>query len=393
MENFDFERKYTEAELRQMPYSQTNAYYKYLNEQSMKPRVRNWDHLLEMLGVSPSLDTVKETLVGVDTIQVEETPVDFSKCELIQVEECVQTSYDEDIDTRVRATDENLIALVGTMKLLGLENTVYNSPPVFAGFARQHVAIVQGEYVRDQEEVYFDFPVVSAELLTDKFKFITGVDSWGQGVCAFNAVSNILYSARPVIDGSEFIVFRVYNDHFSEYYLWSSEDITKIDCDGLAYGIKVNNFFVRLYSSMNYCNSDYEFQNAKTYFLSLPFIEFAKKNQWNALLLNINGIDYMCPRYRTAVLTFHKGNMVDADGKAYPVDDVCYGKGLYMIGSVFHLQEEVFSSPSSSSYINKMRKNVITIDELPFFFSRYQRLELCIGPCLFLSNLLLIEFK
>jgi len=119
---------------------------------------------------------------------------------------------------------------------------------------------------------------------------------------------------------------------------------------------------------MNYCNSDYEFQNAKTYFLSLPFIEFAKKNQWNALLLNINGIDYMCPRYRTAVLTFHKGNMVDADGKAYPVDDVCYGKGLYMIGSVFHLQEEVFSSPSSSSYINKMRKNVITIDELPFFF-------------------------
>lgn len=215
----------------------------------------------------------------------------------------------------------------------------------------------------EDEEVSFEFPPIGNEWLTDHYNGSTGIDTPDQGILACNPVANILYAAREIPEGNEFVMFKIHTRVRDLYVLWTDTTIEIVPSDGIAWGISSGLYLHLLNSTIKRYPERYKTTYVPYYYLNHGFLEHVEHNQTRMISVIMNGVEYRSPRYRQVVLTNVAGSMVDSNGVQYIVDHVSEGNALYALGHVFRYLGQARRKPDSTTIIDVMKRNVILIDE------------------------------
>jgi hypothetical protein len=244
-------------------------------------------------------------------------------------------------DTRITPLDEECKSMVSTMRSLGLESTKYIAPPLWTPYVRQNRFVSEmGDFVKDGQIAVIEFPNIGYELFSDQFKHNLGIMTKNKEIMSLNTVQHIVYSARPMYDGTEFIVFRVTLGNVITYYLWDNIDIREMESDdgqqiffGMCSGVKHKNVYYIYYYECNVHDFPYSFQYVEHCYLTRSV---SNEDNCVGILLNIDGVDYMVPKEKQVVLRRQGAYMVDKNEIQYVVDQSSmYSTGLYTIVNDF----------------------------------------------------------
>jgi len=274
-------------------------------------------------------------------------------------------------------------SLLSVMSLVGIESTCFIQVPTFFAFSRQHKVIHEiGPMCRGDDELEFEFSPVGFEWFTTQFKNSLGILSPREGVVAANTVSNVMYSAKYLPMGSEFMVFCTISLRTNErrYYLWTDTTIVEVNSDGPCYGIYdggcYNIMWGRAFSMK--IQSSAAIRLTPSYYMTQDFL--MRADGYRAVLCNINGVDYAIPTQRLVCLTCVSGKMYDANKRELAVDRVVCGNALYEIAPQYKFVAMTGQRADSSKNVNTMRDNVMTLESFRRSFKIPRGLLKIISP-------------
>jgi len=258
-------------------------------------------------------------------------------------------------------------SLINTLACVEIFSDVFVAREKFQSFNRQHRVVYEiGGFFYDDECVDFVFPPVGYEWFTTQFRNSLGVSTPNVGLVALTTVSNIMYSAKILPIGNEFMVFGIHTASHEKYFLWSSDEICEVDASGVAYGIKrLDGVFVVL-SGVTFSSKGRVVLKEPSYYMNMKLWEEAKKSR--GLLCNINGVEYCAPTHRLVCLGNVDGSMCDASKKVFAVDKVVLGTALYEVGMPYIFNRVVDQRPDSTLSITIMKDSVVTLPKMIDFF-------------------------
>jgi hypothetical protein len=265
------------------------------------------------------------------------------------------------LDTRVVPEDCSTRMMISVLKYIGVDSTRYNSRSEFFPYLRQNKYISEfGELIRDGENVNIEFPNIGYEMFSTQFLHNLGIFQENNQIITLNNVSHVAYTGRPLVSGTEFIVFRVTIGDLIIYYCWDNEKIEEINMQYMCSGIKKNNTYY-IYHREVFC----EKMPQNFVYMIHQYITsalFGDTDNMGYLLL-IDGVDYVIPRQRQIVLQFNGQHMCDRNDQMYKVDFVARDKGLYMVdnmGSCYYICETM-RVPDSTSVVYRMFTKVMDV--------------------------------
>jgi len=272
------------------------------------------------------------------------------------------------LDTRTVPEDYSTMMMISVLKYIGIDSTKYNSRFEFFPYLRQNKFISEyGELVRDGENVSIEFPNVGYEMFSTQFLHNLGIFQENNQIITLNSVSHVAYTGRPLMSGTEFIVFRATIAERIVYYCWDNEGIEEIDIDYMCSGIKKNNTYY-IYHREVFC----EKMPQNFVYMIHQYITtalFGDTDNMGYLIL-IDGVDYVIPRQRQIVLQLKGQYMCDRNDQMYKVDFAARDKGLYMVdnmGSCFYICETM-RVPDSTSVVYRMFTKVMDVQ---FFLNHF----------------------
>jgi len=274
-------------------------------------------------------------------------------------------------DTRIFPIDEQSKSILSIMSYLGFESSKYHAKAVWTPYVRQNRNISEmGDFVKDNMVAQIEFPNVGYEVFTNQFQNNLAVMTRTREVVALNNVAHIVYSARPLYSGMEFIIFRITLGGKQTYYLWDNVQIREMVGDGgeqiifgMCSGIKINNAYYIYYSECFSHNYPSMFSYVEHSYLTSAVINFKESA---GVLLNIDGVDYVVPRQKEVVLSRHMNSMMDRSGLQYQVDKLSVGHyGIYAIRKnyVFEYMCDTIRFDDSTQVIERMMNRVVDMME------------------------------
>jgi len=189
-------------------------------------------------------DDVGESVVPQEDLVIYENDVADSNDSVIEMR----------LDTRMVPEDYSTMMMISVLKYIGIDSTKYNSRFEFFPYLRQNKFISEyGELIRDGDNVNIEFPNVGYEMFSTQFLHNLGIFQENNQIITLNSVSHVAYTGRPLVSGTEFIVFRATIGDRIVYYCWDNEGIEEIDIEYMCSGIKkiahtiytIGKFFVR----------------------------------------------------------------------------------------------------------------------------------------------------
>jgi len=297
----------------------------------------------------------------------------------------VEAVYDPDVicetdevqqDTRIIPVDEQVVSMVSVLEYVGLTSTKYNCKPHWSPYVRQNRFVSDmGDFVIDGKLVMIEFPNVGYEVFSDQFRNNLGVMTRSQEVVSVNNISHIVYSARPLNQGTEFIVFRTTCEKEIKYFLWDNLDIRQMEYDdgqtmfdGMCSGVKWNNKYYVYYNEKLTRIFPQGFEYVDHNYLTTAL---KNNNDMVGLVLNIDGADYVVPREKQVVLTKYNNCVVDKGNVMYIVDQFPMGNnGLYYVKKDFSFIYicDTMRPVDSTQVVYKMMNKVIDLDD---FFENF----------------------
>lgn len=285
------------------------------------------------MSVEYSDDFLEELLMSLGNVKVEVARVGEETCNDYLRDALACNEVELCMENKIAADPvEQVLACVGILN-------EREADPVFSPSVGliTRVGECQTFYVGEKRVEQFNVPVIGAEKLTQRIVNNSCIFSPDEivGNCDRD---NFIIGARPKIDGVQAIVFSVVDEDAKETFIyWDDEEIREVETCKIGLFEKVGDVLFCLSSKSSDYGSltlrlkdrEYVYRDHEYEVLTHEFLKSLEVEGNDGAILNIDGFDYKCPRFKVITLKYDGVVLKDKSGKLYEYDMSDKVRGFY----------------------------------------------------------------